>query len=151
MKLSTRGDYGVRVVLELSRAGEGATIRGPELAVRIAAPANYLANILNDLRTSGIIRSVRGPRGGFSVARNPSELTVGQVVRAMDGPLAPLPCASTSAYIPCPAARCTSEGECVLRGLWLDVRDAIAGVVDRVTFADLVERESRAATASWNI
>lgn len=126
-------------------------IRGPELAVRIAAPANYLSNILNDLRASGIIRSVRGPRGGFSIGRNPAEITIGHVVRAMDGPLAPLPCASTSAHIPCPPARCASEGDCVLRGLWLEVRDAITNVVDRVTFADLLEREARRTPVSWNI
>jgi Rrf2 family protein len=141
VKLSTRGDYGVRVVLELARAGDGATLSAADLAARCSVPANYLAHLLADLKTRDIVRSVRGAHGGFSLGRAAGQITVGDVVRVMDGPLAPIPCASTLAHIPCPANRCPDENACTLRGLWLEVRNAIADVVDRVTFADLAARE----------
>jgi Rrf2 family protein len=97
------------------------------------------------LRAARIVRSERGAHGGYALAHDPEELTVGEVVRLMDGPLAPSPCASQSAHVPCPQYRCPSEESCVLRGMWLDVRNAIAGVLDSTTFADLVERQRRAS------
>ena len=93
------------------------------------------------LREADVIRSRRGVEGGYELARSAAELTVGEVVRLMDGPLAPSHCASESAHVPCPAYRCPSEAACVLRGLWADVRDAISSVVDRTTFGQLAERQ----------
>jgi Rrf2 family protein len=140
MKLSTRGDYAVRALLELAEAEEGAVVPLSEIADRTSIPLKYLEQIMMRLRTARVVTARRGARGGYAFARRPSEVTVGEVVRAMDGPLAPSLCASRTAHAPCPAYRCPSEDECVMRGLWVEVRDAIADILDRTTFGDLAER-----------
>ena len=144
MKLSTRGAYASRILLELSTAEGPRPLSVHELSARTAIPAKYLEQIMMRLRSAGIVRAERGVHGGYSLARRPESVTVGEVVRLMDGPLAPTACASKTAHAPCPSYRCPSEELCVLRGLWLEVRDAIAGVLDRTTFADLAKRYRRA-------
>jgi Rrf2 family cysteine metabolism transcriptional repressor len=145
MRLTSRGDYATRILMELS-TGEGpAPVSVHELAARTGISTKYLEQIMLRLRSAQIVRSERGVHGGYVLARQPERLTVGEVVRTMDGPLAPSPCASRTAHVPCPAYRCPSEESCVLRGLWLDVRDAIAGVLDTTTFAELAERQRTAA------
>jgi Rrf2 family protein len=141
VKLSSRGDYAVRVVLELARLRSDRAVSVGELAERTGIPATYLEQLMLTLRASGVLRSVRGARGGFLLARQPALITVGQIVRLMDGPLAPTPCASRTAHSACPSYRCPSEEDCVLRELWIEVRDAISTVVDSTTFADLLERQ----------
>ena len=143
MKLSTRGDYATRVVLELSALGAPRPLAVSELASRTGVSPKYLEQIMSSLRAACVVRGERGVHGGYVLARHPDSLTVGEVVRAMDGPLAPSPCASQSVHVACPAYRCPSEETCVLRGLWLDVRDAIAAVLDTTTFAELAERQQR--------
>ncbi|HRC62724.1 MAG TPA: Rrf2 family transcriptional regulator [Dehalococcoidia bacterium] len=140
MKLSTRGDYAVRALLELSTADADNAIPLGELAERTRIPAKYLEQILMRLRTARVVRGKRGARGGYMLARDPHRVTVGEVIRAMEGPLAPSLCASQTAHTACPAYRCPSEDACVMRGLWAEVRDAIAGIVDHTTFGDLAAR-----------
>jgi Rrf2 family transcriptional regulator, cysteine metabolism repressor len=148
MELTSRGDYATRIIMELS------TVEGPhpvsvhELAARTGISMTYLEQITLRLRSAQIVRSERGVHGGYVLARRPEQLTVGEVIRAMDGPLAPSPCASQTAHVPCPAYRCPSEQGCVLRGLWLDVRNAIAGVLDVTTFAELADRQRAVAGAT---
>jgi Rrf2 family protein len=108
--------------------------------MRTGISQKYLEQIMMRLRSANVVRSHRGAHGGYELAVGPGEITVGQVIRLMDGPLAPSPCASQSAHTPCPVYRCPSEASCVLRGLWLDVREAIAGILDQTTFEDLVTR-----------
>jgi Rrf2 family transcriptional regulator, cysteine metabolism repressor len=142
VKLSSRGDYAVRVILELGRLRSEHAVSVTELAERTGIPATYLEQLMLRLRTASVVRSVRGAHGGFLLAREPASITVGEVVRLMDGPLAPTPCASKTAHLPCPSYRCPSEDECVLRDLWIEVRDAISAVVDGTTFGDLLARQS---------
>jgi len=141
MKLSTRGDYAVRALLELATGSEGVCMPLGELAERTGIPPKYLEQILMRLRTARVINAKRGAHGGYLLARPASEVTVGEVVRAMDGPLAPSLCASLTAHASCPAYRCPSEESCVMRGLWSDVRGAIANILDQTTFGDLAARE----------
>jgi Rrf2 family protein len=141
MRLSTRGDYAVRALVELSSAEQGEAMPLSDIAARTAIPAKYLEQILMRLRTARVVRGKRGVHGGYMLARPPEQLTVGEVVRAMDGPLAPSLCASRTQHAPCPAYRCPSEDACVLRGLWSQVRDAISNVLDHTTFQDLVDRQ----------
>lgn len=143
MKLTSRGDYATRVIMELSASEGPRALSVHDLASRTGIPAKYLEQIMLRLRTADVVRSRRGVHGGYELAREPRQLTVGEVIRVMDGPLAPSPCASQSAHVPCPAYRCPTEAGCVLRGLWLDVRDAISNVLDRTTFAELAERQRR--------
>jgi len=147
MRLTTRGEYATMIVLELARCeGQGAVSAG-RLAARTATPVKYLEQILLRLRAAGVVKAEKGVRGGYMLGRPSSELTVAQVIRLMDGPLAPKLCASRTAYMPCPSGRCVSEQACVLRVLWLEVRDAISGVLDNTTFAELAERERRLLSA----
>jgi Rrf2 family protein len=144
MKLSTKGDYATRVLIELAAAEGPRALSVHELAGRTGISKKYLEQIMTRLRNAELVRSRRGVSGGYELARGAGEITVGDVVRLMDGPLAPSPCASQSAHVPCPAYRCPTERSCVLRGLWLDVRDAISGVLDGTTFAELVRRQREA-------
>lgn len=141
LKLSTKGDYATRVLLELSVAEGPNALSVQELASRTGISAKYLEQIMMRLRAAHLVRSHRGVNGGYELARDPQEMTVGEVIRVMDGPLAPSPCASQTAHVPCPAYRCPTETGCVLRELWLDVRDAISDVLDHTTFRDLAERQ----------
>jgi Rrf2 family protein len=141
MKLSTKGDYATRVLIELAAVEGPRALSVHELASRTGISPKYLEQIMTRLRTAELVRSRRGVSGGYELARAAGDITVGAVVRLMDGPLAPSPCASQSAHVPCPTYRCPTEQSCVLRGLWLDVRDAISGVLDGTTFAELVRRQ----------
>src|SRR5512139_3744512 len=120
MRLSTRGDYATRVLLELSLAEGPTALSVHDLAARTGISAKYLEQIMMPLRAAQLVRSHRGVNGGYELARHPDDVTVGEVIRVMDGPLAPSPCASRTAHVPCPAYRCPTETGCVLRGLWLD-------------------------------
>ena len=140
LKLSTRGDYAVRALLELATAVDQEWMALAELAERTGISPKYLEQILMRLRTSRVVKAKRGARGGYALARPAADLTIGEVVRAMDGPIAPSLCASRTAHAACPVYRCPSEEDCVLRGLWIEVREAISQVVDVTTFGDLVER-----------
>ena len=140
MKLSTRGDYAVRALMELSGASGGQQLTLTELAERTAIPRKYLEQILMRLGSARMVQGKRGPGGGYALSRAPERITVGEVIRALEGPLAPALCASQTAHAACPAYRCPNEDECVMRELWTEVRDAIAGVLDHTTFGDLVER-----------
>ena len=144
MKLSTRGDYAVRALLELAaregEPGEDVVTLG-EIAQRTAIPPKYLEQVFSRLRAARVVRGKRGVHGGYTLAQPASDITVGEVVRAMDGPLAPTACASRTAHAACPTYRCTNEDGCVMRALWVEVRDAIAAVLDHTTFAHLAERQ----------
>jgi Rrf2 family transcriptional regulator, cysteine metabolism repressor len=148
MKLSTKGDYATRVLIELAASEGPRALSVHELAERTGISQKYLEQIMTQLRTADLVRSRRGVHGGYELIRDPEEISVGEVIRHMDGPLAPSPCASRSAHVPCPVYRCPSEESCVLRGLWLDVRDAISEVLDSTSFADLVHRQREARPAA---
>jgi Rrf2 family protein len=148
MKLSSKGDYATRVLMELATSGNQEALSVHDLSERTGISQKYLEQIMTQLRVAEFVRSRRGAFGGYELARSPREISVGDVIRHMDGPLAPSPCASRSAHVPCPAYRCPSEESCVLRALWLDVRDAISEVLDATTFADLVKRQSDAHPAA---
>ena len=148
MKLSTRGDHAVRVLLELaSREGDG-PVPLTELSERTRISPKYLEQILMLLRSARILNARRGASGGYMLARPAQELTVGEVIRAVEGPLAPALCASRTAHDPCPSYRCPDEDSCVMRDLWLEVRDAISAVVDQTTFRDLADRSRERSTAT---
>ena len=91
------------------------------------------------MKRAGYLKSRKGQRGGYVLAKPPNEINVAEVIRVMDGPLAPIDCVSVMAHEPCPM-----EKTCGLRWLWKDVRDAVAEILERTTFADLVERSGRA-------
>jgi Rrf2 family protein len=138
MKLSKKGEYALRSLINLGIANEvGRTlVQVAELAESEQLPVKFLEQILQALKDAGLIVSARGKFGGYRLAKPAKQITIGQVVRLIDGPLAPIGCVSQSAYTKC---TCPDEEHCGLRMLMLDVRNAIAGILDRYTLADVVE------------
>jgi len=127
--------------MELAVSEGPRALSAHDLSMRTGISQKYLEQIMMRLRSGRLVSARRGVQGGYELARRPEDISVGEVIRLMDGPLAPSPCASQSAHVPCPVYRCPSEQSCVLRGLWADVRDAISDVLDGTTFADLVQRQ----------
>ena len=136
--LTSKGKYGLKALIHLARLPAGETTQIADIAAKNHISKKFLDAILLDLRHAGFVRSRKGPGGGYSLARPASEIFVGGVVRALDGPLAPIACASRSAYEPC--ADCDNNELCGVRLIMTDVRDAIANILDRTSLAMLVVR-----------
>lgn len=138
MKLSKRGEYALRALIDLGVAAElGRPLLSlSELARREKLPAKFLEQILGQLRGAGLVTGTRGQRGGYTLGRPAGKILFGEVVRLIDGPLAPIRCVSQMAYAPC---TCPDETHCGLRMLMLDVRNAIAAILDRYTLGDVVK------------
>ena len=137
MKLSKRGEYALRALIDLGIARElgRSMLQISALVEKEKLPEKFLVQILLQLREAGYIESKRGKHGGYSLARPMDEINFGQIIRLIDGPLAPIACVSQTAYSRC---TCPDEAHCGLRMLMLDVRNAIANVLDRYTLADIV-------------
>jgi Rrf2 family protein len=143
--ISKRTQYGLKAVLALGRRyGEG-----PVLIATVAdeerIPLKFLEVILLDLKGQGLLESKKGKFGGYQLGRPPSTVTVGSLIRMLEGPLAPLPCASETAFRPC--AECEDVEACGTRIIMRQVRDAMADVLDRTTLADLIRRSEAARAA----
>jgi len=138
MKLSKKGEYALRSLINLGIAAEveRELVQVAALAKSERLPVKFLEQIFQALKEAGLVESQRGKFGGYRLAKPAREITIGQVVRLIDGPLAPIGCVSQSAYTRC---TCPDETHCGLRMLMLDVRNAIAGILDRYTLADVVE------------
>ncbi len=138
MKLSKKGEYALRSLINLGIAAEmnRKLVQVSELAESEQLPIKFLEQILQALKEAGIVESQRGKFGGYRLGRPAKKIYIGEVVRLIDGPLAPIGCVSQTAYEPC---TCPDEAHCGLRMLMLDVRNAIAAILDRYTLADVVE------------
>ena len=130
MRVSAKTDYAVRALLELAVAGDG-PVKGERLAEAQAIPLKFLENILTDLRHAGIIRAQRGAEGGYWLARDPATVTVGEVIRAVDGPLA-----SVRGEAPEDVAYNGAAEH--LRTVWVALRARMRSVVDEITLEDVV-------------
>jgi len=138
MNLSKRGEYALRALIDIGMAREQGRELLPirELAERERIPVKFLEQILLQLKEAGFLESRRGKKGGYLLRKSPKAIRIGDVVRLIDGPLAPIPCVSKTAYAPC---SCPDEDHCGLRMLMLDVRNSIAEHLDRHTLEDVVE------------
>ena len=138
MRLSKRGEYGLRAMIDMATWGPGnGVIQIKEIAERQQIPAKFLEQILLSLKNAGLLGSKMGAGGGYYLARPADQITLGHIVRVLDGPLAPIRCVSQMAYEPC---GCPDEGTCGLRLVMGDVRSAIAGILDHTTLADVTRR-----------
>jgi len=137
MKLSKRGEYGLRALIDIGLAHELGRdlLQLSELAESEKIPVKFLEQIVLDLRQGGFLTSARGKYGGYRLAKPAKDIVIGQIIRYLDGPLAPICCVSQTAYERC---SCPDEAHCGLRMLMLDVRNAIANILDRYTLADIV-------------
>lgn len=134
MWISKKTDYATRAVLALAIKTDGG-LKMAEIAQRTGVPPSILEQIMAQLRGAGIVRSERGPRGGYRLNHPPEDITLDKVVRLFQGPLAPIACATRSEPEPC-----VVEVGCSLRDTWREVRDATIAILDRTTFADLARR-----------
>jgi Rrf2 family protein len=139
MKLSTRGEYATRAILELSLKYEKGPIHIRDISSSQDIPPRFLEQILLSLKRNGYLRSKKGPNGGYYLSKSPSEINVAEVIRVMDGPLAPIDCVSVTAHEYCPR-----ESYCGLKWLWKEVRDCIAEILENTTFENLAERTKKA-------
>jgi len=142
MKLSKRGEYALRSMINLGIAAKvnRSLVRVAELANAEDLPVKFLEQVMQQLREAGFVESERGKHGGYRLAKPAGRIPIGQIVRLIDGPLAPIGCVSQTAYKPC---NCPDPDHCGLRMLMVDVRNAIAAVLDRYTLADVVEVTTR--------
>ena len=138
MRISAKADYAVRAAVELAAAPDGRPVKAERIATRQEMPLNFLENILGELRHAGIVRSRRGIDGGFWLARDPDEVTVADVIRAIDGPLA------TVRGGP-PEDEAYDGATQALPRVWIAVRKNVRSVVEQVTLADVARGELPAA------
>ena len=140
MRLSKRGEYGLRAMIMLATPGPDGhypVLQIKEISQREQIPAKFLEQILLSLKNAGLLHSKMGVGGGYHLAKSPSEITFGHIVRILDGPLAPVKCVSQMAYEPC---GCPDEETCGLRLVMGDVRNAIANLLDGTSLADVTRR-----------
>ena len=145
--LTSKGKYGLKALIHLARMPEGQNTQVADIATKNNISKKFLDAILLELRHAGFVRSRNGPGGGYQLAKPASEIFLGPAIRALDGPLAPIACASRTAYTPC--ADCISTELCGVRLIMTDVRDAMARILDSTTLASLVERTEAEALA-WD-
>ena len=131
---STRGEYGVRLMVELARHHGSGPVSLAECAEHEALPRPYLEQLVVSLREAGLVASTRGARGGYQLTKPPSEIRLGAVVRALEGPIAPMFCATEDQVH---GEACVRTGYCTVNVLWIRVRDAIVSALDSMTLADL--------------
>ncbi|MDE6847566.1 MAG: Rrf2 family transcriptional regulator [Lachnospiraceae bacterium] len=137
MKISTKGRYALRLMLDLALNNTGEPVRIKDIAARQEISDKYLEQIISTLNKAGYVKSIRGPQGGYHLAREPEKYTVGMILRLTEGPLAPVPCLDGEVNT------CERQDTCVTLRLWRMLDTAISDVVDKVTLADLVEWQTQ--------
>lgn len=143
--LTKKAKYGLKAMVDLARLDPGRSTFVAEVAERNAIPKKFLDAILGELRNAGMLSSKKGKAGGYMLARPADEISIGAIIRALDGPLAPIPCASRSAYVPCDD--CRDVEACQVRLLMLDVRDAMSRVLDTMSLAEMRDIGDNAMSA----
>ena len=137
MWISRRTDYATRALVALALEQEQRPVKIQELAARTDTPVSILEQVLPQLRSAGVVRSERGPSGGYRLNHAPQDITLERVVRILQGPLAPIACATRSEPEPC-----TMLAGCALHETWAEVRDATIAILERTTLATLAARSS---------
>jgi len=139
--LTRKGKYGLKAMILLAREhGRGPMLIG-DLAEQEAIPKKFLENILVALKHRGLVHSRKGPHGGYQLSRPPDQISVGDIVRTLDGPLALVSCVSQTAYAPC--EECVTEKDCAVRRVFQQVRDETARILDGTTLAQAAPRTER--------
>ena len=137
MKLSLRGEYALRAMVELGLKYDDSVVRIRAISDAQNIPKRFLEQILNDLQSAGILESKRGRSGGYRLIRPPEQISLAEVVREIEGALAPVSCVSEKFYARC---SCPDEAKCAIRSVMKDVREAIVQILERVTVAELCQR-----------
>ena len=136
MKLSTKGRYGTRALLDLALHQREGPALLKDIARRQEISLQYLEHLITPLIAGGIVRSIRGPRGGVSLAKSPEEIQLSEVIRLLEGSIAPVDCINNPGI-------CSRSSFCVTRDIWGEMKKAMDGVLESTTLQDLVERQKR--------
>lgn len=139
MKLSVRGEYALRAMQVLARdyQEDDSVVRIQEISEKQNIPKRFLEQILNDLKSAGIVMSKRGVAGGYRLKRSPDQITLAEIIRHIEGPLAPVSCVSEKYYEKC---SCPDESRCAIRAVMKELRDSIVSVMEATTLGHLAER-----------
>src|SRR5687767_1515216 len=140
--ISQKTRYALRALLYLVELGKGAPVQLAAIAETQQVPRKYLELIMLDLKKAGIVSSIRGPAGGYRLARPPEDISFGEVIRVLDGPIALVPCASVNFYAKC--GDCHDEATCAIRRVMLIVRDESASILENHSLADAAGLETTA-------
>jgi Rrf2 family protein len=143
--LTAKGKYGLKALMHLSSVPLGKTVQAADIAEANNIPKKFLDAILGELRNAGIVCSKKGPGGGYVLARPPDDIQIGHVIRTLDGPLAPIACASRTAFRAC--QDCADLQACAVRALMLQVRDATAAILDGTSVRDMRHQLDRGGAA----
>jgi Rrf2 family transcriptional regulator, cysteine metabolism repressor len=140
MKLSLRGEYALRALLVLGLRYDQGVVRVQTISDQQSIPKRFLEQILNDLKSAGVVQSRRGVAGGYQLAKRPDEISLASVVRHIEGALAPVSCVSERFYEKC---SCPDEARCAIRSVMKEIREAVVRIAERVTIAELCERSRK--------
>jgi len=135
MKITFKGDYALKILLELSLGEKSQLIQMKDIAKRQDIPRKFLEQIVLILKGANYIKTVRGPKGGIALARDPGKITLGEIIRLIEGTTSPIGCVSKTSR-----ETCDFENRCAFRDVFLEVRNRINDVVDKTTFADMVRQ-----------
>lgn len=139
MKLSTKGRYGARAMVDIAlHQREGPTLL-KDIAKRQGISEKYLERIITSLKVAGLIKSIRGAHGGYILAKPPSEIKLSEIIRALEGSLAPVECVDDPTY-------CNRAGICVTRDVWVKIKDRINEVLESISLKDLVDQQVKKQT-----
>ena len=141
MKLTTRSRYGTRMILDMAMHGQNGPVRIKDIAARQGVSVKYLEKLVRDLKEAGFVRSRRGPRGGHELDKPLDAISVGDIVRALEGDLSLVECGDEAG--PCPR-----QADCLTRGVWMEAARAMHEKLDSITLADLVAGASGCALGS---
>lgn len=133
MKISTKGRYALRLMLDLATYNTGEPVSLKDVARRQEISDKYLEQIISVLNKAGYVKSIRGAQGGYLLKKDPSEYTVGMILRLTEGDMAPVSCVGNE------KEECERRSSCVTVRIWQQINDAINGVVDNITLADMLE------------
>jgi Rrf2 family protein len=145
--LSAKGKYGLKAVAYLAGLKSDEMAQAADIADANNIPKKFLDAILGDLRNAGIVHSKKGPGGGYRLARSAADIKLGQVIRWLDGPIAPIACASRTSYQPC--QDCDDIKRCTVRLAMVKVREAMSGILDATTVADMVALGGARGGKAW--
>ena len=147
--LSNKAKYGLKAMLHLAeKEGQGGILVA-DIAETQSIPKKFLDTILLEMKNNGLLHSKKGKGGGYMLARPAAKIMVGQIVRILDGPLAPIPCASLTAYRPC--LDCADEDTCKIRRLMRQVRDGMAEILDNTSLVDMAENTGLPSVFNYDI
>lgn len=135
MKISTKGRYGLRAVIDIALHGESEPVSLSDIAIRQDISMGYLEQLISRLRKAGVVTSVRGAKGGYSLAASKDKISVGKILRALEGDLSPVNCSEISEN----GTPCKESGQCISKLVWKRISDSINDAVDNLMLSDLLD------------